>query len=250
MSNIKLPRGIKSSQWSLWFVYGAVIIITFVIACSINRHTDIKQESKRIANTYKKANDEIRQSIKGIKLDTLQSSYSINKQVLQQMDHNEQMIRDLLDLEFSRLQTERNVLEIWAAVITIVFLVFSFYSTFKTDDMVKDAQSLLNSLNQMHSQAEGEKEVLQGELRGILTPYLEQAKLLAEKASKLERELGTLSDLPGRLKKIDALDKFIESSNQSIADIQHQIKKFDNEIQNLKEDVDELSQAEPDGEEH
>ena len=115
--------------------------------------------------------------------------------------------------------------------------------------MVKDARSLLNSLNRMHSQAEGEKEALQGELRGILTPYSEQAKLLAEKASKLEKDLGTLSDLPERLRKIDGLDKFIESSNQSIADIQHQIEKFDNEIQNLREDIDELSQAEPDEEE-
>ena len=249
MSNIKLPKGLKSSQWRLWFFFFSVIIITFVIACSINRHTEIEQESIKIVNSYKKANDEIRQSIKEIKPDTLQSSYSINKQVLQQMDHNEQMIRDLLDMEFSRLQMERNVLEIWAAVITIVFLVFSFYSTFKTDDMVKDARSLLNSLNRMHSQAEGEKEALQGELRGILTPYSEQAKLLAEKASKLEKDLGTLSDLPERLRKIDGLDKFIESSNQSIADIQHQIEKFDNEIQNLREDIDELSQAEPDEEE-
>lgn len=249
MSNIKLPKGIKSSQWRLWFVYGTIIISSFVIACSINRHTDIKQESRRIANTYKKANEEIRQSIIEIKPDTLQSSYSINNQVLQQMDHNEQMIRDLLDLEFSRLQTERNVLEIWAAVITIVFLVFSFYSTFKTDDMVKDAQSLLNSLNKMHTQAEGEKEVLQGELRGILTPYSEQAKLLAEKASKLEKDLGALSDLPERLRKIDGLDKFIENSNHSIADVQHKLEEFGKEIQNLREDIDELSQAEPDEEE-
>lgn len=250
MSKTKLPKGINSSQWRLWFVYGAIISISFVIACSVNQHTDLKQESNRIANTYKKANEEIRQSIRVIKPDTLSSPYSINKQVIQQMEHNEQMIRDLLDLEFSRIQTERNVLEIWAAVITIVFLVFSFYSTFKTDDMVKDAQSLLSSLNQMHSQAEGEKEALQGELRGILTPYSEQAKLLAEKASRLEKDLGMLSDLPERLKKIDGLDNFIESSNKSIADIRHKIEEYDKDIQNLREDIDELSQAEPDEEEN
>lgn len=250
MSATKLPKGIKSSLWRLWFVYGTIISISFVIACSVNRHTDLKQESNRIANTYKKANEEIRQSIKVIKPDTLYSPYSINKQVLQQMDHNEQMIRDLLDLEFSRIQTERNVLEIWAAVITIVFLVFSFYSTFKTDDMVKDAQSLLSSLNKMHTQAEGEKDALQGEFRGILTPYSEQAKLVAEKVSRLEKDLGMLSDLPERLKKIDGLDKFIEISNKSIADIQHKIEEYDKEIQNIREDIDELSQVEPDEEEN
>ena len=164
------------------------------------------------------------------------------------MKHNEEMVRELLQVEFDRIQTERNVLEIWAAVITIVFLVFSFYSTFKTDDMVKDAKSVLASLNEIHTMAGKEKAAVEGELKGLLTPYINKANELADNVSKMESELGKISDLPERLKKIDGMDQYIEKSEAKIVDLEKSINEHEKRIKTLQEDVDELSSAEPDGE--
>lgn len=203
-------------------------------------------DSTKIANTYKHANQVLEESIRSHNPDTLKAPYVINEQVLQQMKHNEEMVRELLQVEFDRIQSERNVLEIWAAVITIVFLVFSFYSTFKTDDMVKDAKSVLASLNEIHTMAGKEKAAVEGELKGLLTPYTKKANELAENVSKFESELGKISDLPERLKKIDGMDRYISTSEAKIEGLERLTEEHEKIIKSLREDVDELSSAEPD----
>lgn len=239
----------KSSNWRLWFLFVVVLSFLFVMSCSYTLHERSKNESKKIINTYRNANSELVNSIKTLNPDTLKAPYVINEQVLQQMKHNEQMVKDLLQVEFDRIQTERNVLEIWAAVITIVFLVFSFYSTFKTDDMVKDAKSVLDSLNEIHTMAGKEKSAVEGELRGILTPYTEKANRLADNIAKMESELGKISDLPEKLVKIDNLDLFIADSKSILESLQSSVEEHEQRIQSLREDINELSYSEPDEEE-
>lgn len=236
----------KNSNWRLWFLFVVLLSFLFVMSCSYTLHKRSMDESVKIANTYKLANKELEKSIKSHNPDTLKVPYVINEQVLQQMKHNEEMVRELLQVEFDRIQTERNVLEIWAAVITIVFLVFSFYSTFKTDDMVQDAKSVLASLNEIHTEAGKEKAAVEGELKGLLTPYINKANELAVNVSKMESELGKISDLPERLKKIDGMDRYIEISEAKIVDLEESIKEHEMRINTLQEDVDELSSAEPD----
>lgn len=46
-------------------------------------------------------------------------------------------IRSLLQLEFNKIQNEYEALEIWAGILTVVFLIFSFYSLFKTEQIGK-----------------------------------------------------------------------------------------------------------------
>lgn len=237
-----------NSNWRYWFLLVTILSCCFVVSCSYILHNQIAEESVFIAQTFQKANADIRTSLNSLKPDTINTQYVINEQVIQQMEHNYQMIKELLDVEFSRIQTERNVLEIWAAVITIVFLVFSFYSTFKTDDMVKDARSILDSLDAIHAKAGEEKSTIEGELRGILTPYSAQAKTLADNISKMESELGKISDLPERLKKIDGLDKFVADSNKTLESLQKSLEEHEKTICSLREDVDELNQLEPDEE--
>ena len=59
----------------------------------------------------------------------------------------------LLELEMSKIQNEHETLGIWAALLTIVFLIFSFYSLFKTDDLVKQGQDGLDKLNEIKKEA-------------------------------------------------------------------------------------------------
>lgn len=53
----------------------------------------------------------------------------------------------LLELESNKLQADFNTLMFWASCLMIVFLVFSLYSIFKTDEMLGRAEKEVNSIH-------------------------------------------------------------------------------------------------------
>ena len=58
-----------------------------------------------------------------------------------------------LTLEFNKLQNEYYTLQLWGGILTIVFLIFTFYSLFKTDDLVKQGRDGLEKLNDQRDKA-------------------------------------------------------------------------------------------------
>lgn len=65
-----------------------------------------------------------------------------------------QETKSLLELEFNKLQNEYQVLAVWGAVLTIVFLIFSFYSLFKTDDLAKQGRDGLKDIVKLQDQGD------------------------------------------------------------------------------------------------
>jgi hypothetical protein len=51
-----------------------------------------------------------------------------------------------LTLEFNKLQNEYFTLQLWGGILTIVFLIFTFYSLFKTDDLMKQGRDSVNDI--------------------------------------------------------------------------------------------------------
>ena len=62
--------------------------------------------------------------------------------------------RDLLQMQFAKIQHEYEALEIWCGILTVIFLIFSFYSLFKTDDLVKQGREGLKELVGIRRNAE------------------------------------------------------------------------------------------------
>lgn len=57
--------------------------------------------------------------------------------------------KSLLELEFNKIQNEYQTLAVWSGVLMIVFLIFSFYSFFKTDDLVKQGRDGLREIGEI-----------------------------------------------------------------------------------------------------
>lgn len=86
-------------------------------------------------------------------------------------------IRSLLQLEFNKIQNEYEALEIWAAILTVVFLIFSFYSFFKTEKLEEDGRKSINRISEMEN---GARDALNNLQENIETDYQEQNKLFSE----------------------------------------------------------------------
>lgn len=103
-------------------------------------------------------------------------------------------IRSLLQLEFNKIQNEYEALEIWAAILTVVFLIFSFYSFFKTEKLEEDGRKSINRINEMEN---GARDALNNLQENIETDYQEQNRLFSEAFT------GQMSDFQSRFRGIE-----------------------------------------------
>lgn len=74
-----------------------------------------------------------------------------------------QETKDLLEMQFAKIQHESESLEIWVGLLTVVFLIFSFYSLFKTDELVKQGRDGLKELSSLKRKGEDKLSVLEQE---------------------------------------------------------------------------------------
>lgn len=58
-------------------------------------------------------------------------------------------VKSLLELEFNRIQNEFEAIEIWTGVLTVIFLIFSFYSLFKTEQLENQSRDELAKLKKL-----------------------------------------------------------------------------------------------------
>ena len=124
-------------------------------------------------------------------------------------------VRSLLQLEFNKIQNEYEALEIWAAILTVVFLIFSFYSFFKTEKLEEDGRQSITRINTMENDARNNLNDLQN---SIQADYHEQESLFSEAfASQMNdiqrRFRGIEEDMKRRLQ--DYQSRMEESLNEA-----------------------------------
>ena len=68
----------------------------------------------------------------------------------------------MIDLHLDKIEHEYSNITMWGAILTILFLVFSFYSLYKIDELIKQGQEGVVKINNLKT--EGEKIVNQFEV--------------------------------------------------------------------------------------
>lgn len=104
-------------------------------AKKITNYSSVKKLIVELANnmSYRAMADELKKD-----------SILINRQLA----NSQHATNELLELNFNRIQHEYTVLALWAGVLMIVFLIFSFYSLYKTDDIAKQGKESLKEIVQ------------------------------------------------------------------------------------------------------
>lgn len=65
-----------------------------------------------------------------------------------------QEVKSLLELEFNRIQNEFEAIEIWTGILTVIFLIFSFYSLFKTEQLENQSRDELKRIKKISEDGE------------------------------------------------------------------------------------------------
>ena len=152
----------------------------------------------------------------------------------------EGQVKTMLDLHLNRIEHEYSNITLWAAVLTILFLVFSFYSIFKMDSLVHQGNEGVNEIRQLKRDGDvviqeigkkGEKilkenDVVMGKAKSDLSAFINsQQQIVSSSVSALEDRVSQIDK-----KYNDALNSKLEELNSYIVELQ----KIKSELKNTK----------------
>lgn len=200
----KTTVSVYNKQLPSRYVYIVIIFITSVftiiafwmLSCSFHRNAEriINAQNDDYIKISRLLNDttSVRTFIYNDGLRTLESS----------LDKHYGRIQGLLELQYDKLQNDFNFISLWAATITIVFLVFSIYSIFKTDEMLSHANDEAIEIHKLSLDAKLHNREIETDIK------LTQSKTseLRSKADAIEVRIKSFED------KIENLHKEIGSS--------------------------------------
>lgn len=135
----------KTFIWTIFIAFALVLVTFVIIGCEYNKsreaivtnsRLDCKEVSRQLAAMQKDSSDIKQQKIVAL------------------IQSHESKISGLLQMEEDRISLGYVILSLWAGILMIVFLVFSIYSMFKTDEMLKQGKADLEKVNDNANKAE------------------------------------------------------------------------------------------------
>lgn len=142
----------RKTYLTIVIIISAVTILIFgFISWHYNSNTE------KIIKIQQKDYDNIEQIIGSQK----RLKYDEKKLLIEVFERHENRMNDIMEMQHAKLEADFNFISIWAAALTIVFLVFSIYSIFKTDEMLNRAEEESKRLHKMYQEANKEVDNLE-----------------------------------------------------------------------------------------
>lgn len=134
-------------------------------------------------------------------------------------------IKSLEELQLSRIEREYESMQIWYGLLTVVFLLFSFFSLYKTDDMVKSCEETFKRLNA----SEAEMIEKMNNSRVDIQKLQEKVSIDLNRDSKiLKKEL------------VEKNDEVMRGINDDVNKIQEKLKKLQQNIDSYQSIMDDI----------
>ncbi len=148
---------------------------------------------------------------------------------------NEQT-KAMIDLHLNKIEHEYSNITLWAAVLTILFLVFSFYSVFKADELIKQGTDGLKEIKRIKTQGEQTVDKLTENGKAILTKTEKEInKFIKDQQDRMLESSNKFEDRKSEL------DRKYSESLGNIAIIKDDFSKKTNDIlQNFESEMEKL----------
>ncbi len=129
---------------------------------------------------------------------------------------HEEKMESLMEMEFGKLQNDFNFISLWAGILTIVFLIFSIYSIFKTDEMLKQAEKVYEHIKRKETSIEkitnNIQKKYQGELEELKKESDNYSNEMAQKMTLLNERLANADIMIRKYKEAAQTDEVVQAS--------------------------------------
>ena len=159
-------------------------------------------------------------------------------------------IKKLLDNQYYRVRQEYEALQTWCAILTIVFLVFSFYSLYKADDMVKQGRKGLSEIEAIRKdgqtniyQIQKDAENSVSEMKHTIEGHVQ---VMNERMGEVEKKIGEDSGkIDAELKRLQTeVDKKINEADEAYTKrIEMKVSDLEKHISSARTMIDEAMKS-------
>ena len=145
-------------------------------------------------------------------------------------NNNSERIVNLLESELSKIQSEYEVLNLWCALLTIVFLIFSFFSIFKANEMANQSEEALKDMRKIERDVQSKSESIDNKINETQR----NIENLTQSISSIESDQNNLSTTIKTLKEteVEGLKTQIGDFNDSLSNIREAINATKNDFNN------------------
>lgn len=150
---------------------------------------------------------------------------------------HQESVKALLDLEFSKIQSEYESQEIWIGLITIVFLIFSFYSMMKTDQLEKQCRDDAQRIRSLTDENQTKFDEIKQKISTIDTEKKEKLDAIGTDFQKWkDNEILKVKDEYRGLMD-EEVKTFSETKEQKLKELSDEwVKKAESAVQSVKAD--------------
>lgn len=171
-------------KWKfLWVIISATIVTVGLYVCIAMQYA---KSLDAIVNHYSQYEAQTIASLPDVKL-AKDSCYYLNEILVAEVQTHMGNVEALMKIQGSKLQSDFTLLSVWAGVLMIVFLIFSIYAMFKTDEMVKQGRDALKTLEETKAHAHEEvkkiDDIVQKEIAKVQETAQEEIKKLSDQTN-------------------------------------------------------------------
>ncbi len=139
--------------------------------------------------------------------------------------------KTMVDLHLNKIEHEYSNINMWAAIMTIVFLVFSFYSISKIDELIQQGNEGVRNIRRLERDGEQEAEKLRDTTKNLIEDTETNVDTFIQEQQK--RINATFLAV---MKRTDDIEKL---SNDSLNNFDKQRKTLDDEFQRISKEYED-----------
>lgn len=230
-----------------WFVFLSIV-------CSVIAWHMMQSANKRLEATHSIIIRHQQKSMESIdsllvmhrnliKDSTIRTDRNIINQLNQQLlnvaqysadNDNNQRIVNLLESELSKIQNEYEVLNLWCALLTVVFLIFSFFSIFKANEMANQSEAALKDMRIIERDVQSKSDSIDTKVKEANS----KIDVIDQSISTLQLQHDNLVTMTKTIKETE-----IEGLNTQIKDLKSSMKRLFDSVSTEKEDFNRFCET-------
>lgn len=228
----------------LWMV--ALLSVIAVVSFGY-LNVSFRNSNKLIVETNNRAIENIHGLLEPAKM-SQDSCYYANEHLVCAIQDFMQTTHSMLEIETSKIQSDFTVLSLWAGILMIVFLVFSIYSMFKTDEILRQSREGLKAIHANEEKSAAMIETIESkvveELHKVDSKATDERKRIKESADEVLTQLSTdIDSIKADFSKdVEKKSKeFVETYEEIVKRIEENSKQNNSVINTLLEALQNIA---------
>lgn len=211
------------------FLWAIIIATVLASGCFAFITYSFKQAHASIVQAHNTSLRKVQEMLEPAKM-SKDSCFYVNEQLISGVNAHMNTSRELLELLSTRIQSDYAILSLWAGILMIVFLVFSIYSMFKTDEILRQSREGLKAIEAREKEADSIIESVETKTNEEITKVSSKA---SEESARIQQDASNTID--------EVRKEILDMRKEFSTDVSEKSKAFQDKYDEMMRKLEETT---------